>query len=173
MCSHSSTSIKNLRFRTVTSSLLPLSVCHKRALFVCQCSEHRVFVWSRVLCSLNSYTACSGALYSTVCTYICTALIGTLLLPRCAHTQHLVDIMDLLIFSHWRSAIQFKVIQPTDLDPNQQYLLAGFPHGVRSTFLYCTSFLLNFWRMPRRSACMLHADDACAQSSILLAPAVA
>jgi hypothetical protein len=69
--------------------------------------------------------------------YVSACLLATLVLPPCSHEQWVVDILDMLFFSHWRRHIAMKVVHSAAFDPNQQYVLGAFPHGVRKLLRYC------------------------------------
>lgn len=77
----------------------------------------------------------AGAWYSTTCKCITIVAFSSLLLPRSPTSSAAIRVLDTLIFQHWKRHCSYKVTHDRAIAPDQQYIVAEFPHGVRSPLL--------------------------------------
>jgi hypothetical protein len=87
----------------------------------------------------------TGAWYSTTCKYITIVAFSSLLLPRSPLSLAAIRVLDTFIFQHWKRQCSYKVTHDRTIAPDQQYIVAEFPHGVCSPLLpdlSCEVYLL-------------------------------
>ena len=74
----------------------------------------------------------AGAIYLHALRYAAIVAFSSLLLPRCPFTWSAVAVLDRLLFMHWRRHSSYRVTYDAAINSEQQYIVAEFPHGVRS-----------------------------------------